>query len=352
MNIEQVLNLIKDEIEAMDPVPKEYLVSNGNNNGFEKLVPLIAENVSAKIKEHGDILEITAHLGHHFPDMDLKLNGIKFGLELKSRSNGEWTTNGNSVMESISDPDYEEIFLMFGSKVKKENRLLVRHAPYWQTTKAIKVTHSPRFVIDIRSGASSVFESKVEYDTLRELNDDGKVKFLQDYLRNNSNEAKWYTSEKEQVMPTYFNDLPEEERLKIKADLFVQFPKDLIGNSKNDYKRCAEHLINFYFVYVSNLRDIFSASGKFKYKNIEFPRVYKILQDTSQAIQDFLHEASPDYVEKIINVWIKDELIENSSGDVITDYYNALNMAAKKDMELTNKLNTLGFSNLTDFVFC
>ncbi|MFD2869146.1 hypothetical protein ACFSY7_11640 [Kurthia populi] len=351
MNIEQVLNLIKDEIEAMDPVPKEYLVSNGNNNGFEKLVPLIAENVSTKIKEHGDILEITAHLGHHFPDMDLKLNGIKFGLELKSRSNGEWTTNGNSVMESISDPDYEEIFLMFGSKVKKENRLLVRHAPYWQTTKAIKVTHSPRFVIDIRSGASSVFESKVEYDTLRELNDDGKVKFLQDYLRNNSNEAKWYTSEKEQVMPTYFNDLPEEERLKIKADLFIQFPKDLIGNSQNDYKRSAEHLINFYFVYVSNLRDIFSASGKFKYENIEFSRVYKNLQDSSQAIHDFLNEANSDYIEKITSGWIRDELIETSSGDVIADYYKALNMAAKKNAELTNKLNTLGFSNLTDFVF-
>lgn len=351
MNIENILELMKVEIEAMNPIPNEYLVSNGNNNGFEKLIPLVAENVAQKIKVEGDVLEVTAHMGHHFPDMTLKLNDIKYGLELKSRNNGEWTTNGNSVMESISEPDYEEIFLMFGSKVKKESRLLVRYAPYWETTKAIKVTHSPRFVIDIKGDASSVFESKAEYNALRDMNDDGKVRFLQDYLRNNSDGAKWYTSEVEQVMPTYFNDLPNEEKLKVKADLFIQFPKDLVGNSKNDYKRSAEHLINFYYVYASNLRDIFSASGKFKYKNIEFPRVYKILEESKRDIHNFLCESSSDYNEKIIQVWLKDDLIDKVTGNIINDYYKVLNTAARRDVKLTNNLATLGFSNLTDFVF-
>ncbi|EGV9322438.1 hypothetical protein DYP23_06215, partial [Staphylococcus pseudintermedius] len=132
MNIEKVLNMIKEQIEGMSTLIPEYLKNNRNDNGFEELFPIVANNIANKLLPN-DILEIEPRLGHHFPDVDLILNGLKYGIELKSRSNGAWSTNGNSVLESITNDDYEEIYLFFGTKIPDEQRLLVKFAPYWQT---------------------------------------------------------------------------------------------------------------------------------------------------------------------------------------------------------------------------
>jgi len=109
LNIDDVLELVKIKIEKLNPVPERYLVSRGNVNGFEELVPEIVDEIISETS--GNInLESVVHYGKYFPDMDLILNGIRYGLELKSRNNGSWDVPGNSVFERVSDQNYEEIF--------------------------------------------------------------------------------------------------------------------------------------------------------------------------------------------------------------------------------------------------
>lgn len=110
MNIYDVLELIKIKIENLNPVPTEYLISRGNANGFEDLLPMIVDEVISELKD--DIkLESVVHYGKNFPDMDLILNDVRYGVELESRNNGSWDVPGNSVFESVSEQNYTKSIL-------------------------------------------------------------------------------------------------------------------------------------------------------------------------------------------------------------------------------------------------
>lgn len=352
MEIDNVLTMIKLAIESMDSIPEKYLRSKGNDNGFEELFPTIAESVAKSISST-DSLEVIPQLNHHFPDIDLILNGTKYGIELKSRSNGTWTTNGNSVFESITNDDYEEIYLFFGSKIPKLNRLRVKFAPYWKTTKSIKVTHSPRFIIDISNTNNSVFKSKREYDQLRNSNEQKKIDFLQQYLKENSDGTKWYIASHENISPIYLGDLDQNE-IDIKlAELFLLYPYDLVGRRSNSYKRCASYLLTTHYIFSHALRDNFSASGTFEYRGEKFPRVYLRLKQLSPIILQLIDEASPDFKSLLLSTWYKDALLDHSSNNLLEDYKKVLD----KQFSRTNQINIMesfkkvGINKLSEFVF-
>ncbi|WP_054745673.1 hypothetical protein [Amylolactobacillus amylophilus] len=258
MNIFDVLNLFKSKIEDLNPINKKYLISRGNQNGFEDLVPEIAETIKTEISDT-TIFDYKVHLGHHFPDMDLIVNGDCFGLELKSRSNGSWDTNGNSVFESITDEDYQDIFLLFGSKEPGKDHLLVRFDYYWKVTSAINVTHSPRFKINMDTN-ESVFKDAQEYYQLRDKTEMEKVAFLQNYLKEHTTGTKWFVpqdSSSESIKPTSLNLLPQNIQNQVKAEVLVLFPQDLITSKKANYARAHEFIITNHFYYSSSFRDFF-----------------------------------------------------------------------------------------------
>src|SRR5699024_7304010 len=128
MNIEELLGVLKYKVEQIDPVPDEYLISKGSYNGFEKLIPKLLDEL--KLNSKFDF-NYKNHYGHHFPDLDIILNNKIYGIELKSRNNGTFETNGNSVFESISDDKYEEIYIFFGSHNKRESnpKLKIKFLP-------------------------------------------------------------------------------------------------------------------------------------------------------------------------------------------------------------------------------
>lgn len=355
MNIEDVLNLIKQEIESIDPVPKEYLKSSGSDNGFEKLVPKIAKEISKSIQSTDVLTIILPKSKHHFPDLALVLNNQKYGLELKSRKDGTWTTNGNSVFESITDSDYEEIFLMFGSKIPNQEKISVRFAPYWKVTKSITVTHSPRFTINISdkhlNSPDSVFNSKLEYDELRSLDEEGKIKFLQNYLSKSSNGLKWYVHQNELISPIFLGDLSIYERNIKLAELLILFPKDLIGKKPNNYKRAASHLMNVHFTYSSNLRDNFSASGFFIHKGESFSRIYEKYKESASTIIDLLADASDDFKDLARKIWQQDGLLNHPTNNILDDFKFVINSASQNDEKLIQSLSNIAYNDFSDFVF-
>lgn len=331
VDIIYVLELIKNKIESINPVPEEYLVSKGSYNGFENLVPVIAEQISKEID--GD-LKVVSHLGHHFPDMDLILNGVKYGIELKSRNNGSWDTNGNSVFESISEKEYEEIFLLFGTSKKGIPRIKIRYAPYWQVTSSITVTHSPRFKINMDT-ESSVFTSSDEYEKLRNFTEKEKVMFLQNYLKTNTTGVKWFVPQDDNtIKPTSLNSLDSKLKEKISAEIFILYPQDLLstitsGALRSDYSRSAEFLIMNYYYYSSSFRDFFSAGGKWEYNDVKFPQVIKRIYEHRQTIIETLENANSAFKELAYDSWNELNL---SLGKVsfIDDYKKVLDYLGKQ----------------------
>ncbi|HGH0857308.1 TPA: hypothetical protein ACJHIK_002294, partial [Staphylococcus pseudintermedius] len=352
MNIEKVLNMIKEQIEGMSTLIPEYLKNNRNDNGFEELFPIVANNIANKLLPN-DILEIEPRLGHHFPDVDLILNGLKYGIELKSRSNGAWSTNGNSVLESITNDDYEEIYLFFGTKIPDEQRLLVKFAPYWQTTKSIKVTHSPRFIIDISETQTSIFKKKEDYDRLRNLDEKGKVRFLQEYLKSNTDGTKWYITPDEPNLPLNFSELSRKKRDELRAELFLLFPSDFLGRNKGDYTRATLHLIKHHYVYSTSLRDKFSASGKFEHNGYRFPRVYSSIKEISLEIVKIINEASEDFISLLYTTWKNDGLISSESPDTLKDYRFVIDkiMSESNNLEIVENLKKAKMYPLSSYLF-
>lgn len=334
MDILSILEMIKVKIESINPVPQEYLVSKGSYNGFEKLVPEIAEQVSKEIDGN---LEVFSHLGHHFPDLDLILNGIKYGVELKSRNNGSWDTNGNSVFESITDKEYKEIFLLFGTSQKGIPQIKIRYAPYWKVTSSITVTHSPRFKINMDT-EKSVFASSDEYNRLRNYTEKEKVVFLQNYLKSNTSGVKWFVpQDDETIKPISLNSLDLKIKEKISAEIFILYPQDLLATTtsgiiRSDYSRSAEYLIVNYYYYSSSFRDFFSAGGQWQYNNVKFPQVIKRIYDNRKIILDTLENANLAFKEIAYNSWSELNLsLEKNS--FIEDYKIVLNYLGKMNFQ-------------------
>lgn len=362
MDITNVLDLIKHEIEAINPVEEKYLRSNGNDNGFERLFAQIADQVAAHIAPTDELI-VFPHWGHHFPDVDFTLNGVKYGVELKSRKDGSWKTNGNSVFESISSEEYEDILLVFASKVPNENRLLIKFAPYWQTTSAIKVTHSPRFAIDINNLEHSVFETKAQYDELRSMSNKEKVDFVQKQLRKNSAGAEWYVSSPDTITPTKFSKLPTFTQNKIQSELLILFPYDLLcGPGKTKYKRSTEYILNIHYVYNNALRDLFSSGGVYKYKEVEFPKMIETFIIFRDLIRETLDDASVDFMALTKECWKEDISSDLITDDIFTSYSNVLDSFEKKAIlsplikskgynDLSELVEMAGFKSLSDFIF-
>lgn len=94
VTIEEVLNSIKNYIES-NTWKEIYFKSKGNDNGFEKLIEFIIPDIEKQFSG----VTINLISGHHFPDVDIVINGIKFGLELKSSQRGLWAIPGNSILK-------------------------------------------------------------------------------------------------------------------------------------------------------------------------------------------------------------------------------------------------------------
>lgn len=350
MNIEQILEMMKNEIEAIEEVPTEYLVSQGNNNGFEKLVPKIVDEVIQKVSGT-DVLESKVHLGHHFPDMDIILNGVRYGLELKSRNNGSWDTNGNSVFESISDEEYKEIYVFFGTHKKPEPKIKVKYRPYWQTTSNIMVTHSPRFKISMDT-TESVFENADEYNSLRNMTEEQKVSYLQGYLRNNTKGVKWFVPQsKDSLSPILIKSLKKEERERTLAEVLILFPQDHIKNGKGQnrdkYLRSAEYLIGTYYYYATDFRDFFTSGDKYIYKDVHFPKFVTNLKEHSEEIHEILINANSAFQTLAYQSW-KEIGVRLSMTSFENDYKTILDTIGNR--YLKDELQKANVKKLSDFL--
>ena len=346
MDILDVLELIKVRIEALNPVPEKFLISRGNANGFEELVPEIVDVLSKEIEP----LEFDVHYGHHFPDMDLILHGKKYGLELKSRNNGSWDTNGNSVFESITDENYEEIYLLFGTHRKGTPRLQVKYRPYWQATAAITVTHSPRFKINMNA-TESVFESAAEYASLREMTEVEKIGFLQSYLKKNTAGAKWFVPQASgTVKPTPLNDLEPIAKAKVVCEAMIVYPQDLLRKS-GKYTRSHEYFLLTYFYYSGSIRDFFSAGGRWDKNGIKLPQVMKRMHLSRDLLIEMLETANEEFKDLAYQSWSELDL-KLPKKNFKRDYFTVIDYLGKREFhellksaDISRLSEILGFSS-------
>lgn len=288
-----------------------------DKNLSSDLTPLQVEKLAEKsIKEATKIIsffqeeDIILVSGHQFPDIKIDSS---FGVEVKTSQKG-WTSIGSSIIESTRIPGIESIYMLFGNMELNPSRFLCK--PYGDVLTDIKVTHSPRYSINMKT-EHSVFDDMGEgmtYNKFRCLPDSQKIEKAQIFSRkkfekNNSNEMPWWIKDlkdnSNQGSIKLWNSLDIKEKDLLVSQCMILFPEVLYPfpfNSK--YNRATLWLCSYHQIVSPNIRDNFSAGGMKNFEDshnglVKIPAIYGKVKDHLNILQKNLESPSKDFLIQI-----------------------------------------------------
>lgn len=287
--------LMKKSVCRMNEIAKERASLFRQSSAFE------IENISTKIIKEScldtpfnpDSVKLVS--GQKFPDI---VADNHFGVEVKTTVKDHWVSTGSSIVESTRSESIDSIYMLFG----KLGGAFVEFAcrPYQDVLYDITVTHSPRYLINMKllQGESIFDKMGVSYDTLRCSAD--SIKDVRRYYRKKAlaegrKEMPWWlTKDDDDASDNSMNlrmwkDLPLLEKRRLANQMLILFPEIL--NSEFDDAAlwlCAtKGIINTHF------RDIYTAGGKVKFINddrlkIPLPRVLSFVVNDALIIRNIL----------------------------------------------------------------
>lgn len=256
-----------------------------NKTDFEALLNLVVEQLGKEVREsskfHGpkefekrvfEVLQSCAEgqrikisptfHPHAFPD--IIANG--FGVEVKTTTRDSWLSVGNSVFEGTRDPSVSEIYVMFG---KMGGLPSVRWGRYEERITHVRISHAPRFVLEM-DRESSIFEKMgISYEEFSKLSPEEKMQHVRNYSRGRlkPGERLWWLEDdpQENLLPVeikMFMDLTKEEKRRLRAEAAILCPQICGGSrQKTKYYDVSTFLLRVHGVLAPQTRDLFSAGS-------------------------------------------------------------------------------------------
>lgn len=278
-------------------------VNTISGNEFESMVYEEAKGC-AKGTKFEDELVHTAD--REFPDI---VAADYYGIEVKATKKDDWTSIGNSVLESSRVLGVEKIYMFFG---KLGGRPDIRYRNYEECLKGISVTHYPRYQIDMNlpSGESIFDKMDVPYDEVRNM--DNPIKVIRRYYKSqmDDGDSLWWIDDDSENIPALspvirnFSSLSVAEKDKIVASIMAYFPEVFRQNATKKYERIPAFLASQYGVVCQNIRDLFSAGGQveLRYDGVKVfvPQVVSRVSGLAKEIQSFIKGKSKEELE---NLW-------------------------------------------------
>ncbi len=292
--------------EFMSLSEKEFNARSEKDHGLYKgITPFELEEVTEKLLKDispqtpfkADDIKLIS--GHSFPDI---MATDYYGVEVKSTKDGKWTSVGSSIVESTRNATVERIYMLFGNLGGDPPTFMCR--PYQDCLSNIYVTHSPRYMIDMKikeKGDKTIFEKiHIPYDKFRK--EENKIEYVRDYYIQQSrsegrHEMPWWVGKKtietdyntELPQIKIYNELNVVEKNDLKAQMTILFPQVI----KGDYADAALWLCTHRYLLCLNMRDFYSAGGQYKYLNgnllpVPYPAVLKKLMDIMPDVKNNL----------------------------------------------------------------
>ena len=314
--LERLHSVTKDiESKLQNEKVGDKTVKKMTGTDFEEVVYDSLIKVGFKEKE-------ISHSSQKFPDFVLEdpEDGDKIGVEVKKTDSAKWEVIGGSIYESLKN-DIEDTYVLMAKL--GGDRPEVRLRKYEECIDDLKVTHSPRFYLnlDLKEGEDYLIRNDAK--DLLELSGDELNRKIRKLLR--TQKSTWW-SEGETVS---FADLSQEEKGIYLNEGIALFPEVF----KGDYRKFTPWLVYSCLVWCGNVRDIFSAGGN-KYVDDMHMYVsaimYRTLQNASsikQRIIEMTEEEqmkfwgkSTDNIEERLENWLT--LVEENlkvSSDLIAN---------------------------------
>lgn len=248
--------------------------------------------------------EEISHSSQKFPDFILEdLNdGDKIGLEVKKTDSAKWEVIGGSIYESLKN-DIEDTYVIMAKLGGDKPEVRLRK--YEECIDDLKVTHSPRFYLNLDLEEGEDYLTRNDAKDLLELSGDELNRKIRKLLR--TQKSTWW-SEGETVA---FADLPQEEKGIYLNEGIALFPEVF----KGDYRKFTPWLVYSCFVWCGNVRGIFSVGGN---KYVEDMHIYvsAIMYRTLQNVENIRQRIVDMTEDEQIKFWGKstediNERIEN-----------------------------------------
>ena len=224
---------------------------------FEQRVFDVLRNIAA-----GEKIDInpTFH-PHAFPD--IRANG--YGIEVKTTAKDSWISVGNSVFEGMRDPSVKQIYVVFG---KMGGMPSVQWGRYEDRITHVRISHAPRFVLEMDRDSSLFGKMKISYDEFSKLPPDGKMKHVRDYSRGRlkDGERLWWLEDQDSpgkpLEVKLYMSLTKPEKIKLRAEGALLFPEIVSGSRvKDKYNDVAFFFLRYHNVFCPQTRDLFSAGS-------------------------------------------------------------------------------------------
>lgn len=207
-------------------------------------------------------LDLAIH-PHQFPD----IKAGPFGLEVKSSAKDSWRLVGNSMLESTRVEGIERIYVIYG---KLGGMPGVRWGRYEEKIVHVRISHAPRFEIDMGEGKSLFGVMGVTYDEFCALKPEDKMKHVRDYARKKlqTGERLWWLEDQPGEAHTLplqvrlYIDLPQDEKDRRRAEVALLCPQIVKhGRVQYKYTDAALYLLTVHGVLAHQARDLFSAGS-------------------------------------------------------------------------------------------
>ncbi len=211
--------------------------------GFEKLV-------YDALLEAGFAEDAITHSAQKFPDFVIedREGGERIGVEVKKTDASKWEVIGGSVYESLRN-DIDDTYVLMAKMGGGQPEVRLRR--YKECIADLKVTHSPRFYLNLDLPEGEDYLTQNDAKDLLELSGDELNRKIRQLLR--TQKSTWW-SEGETVA---FSDLPQSEKGSYLNEGIALFPEVFRG----DYRKFTPWLVYHCFVWCGNVRDIFSSGG-------------------------------------------------------------------------------------------
>lgn len=211
----------------------------------------------------GTVFENSIELfsGQKFPDIVAKKY---YGVEVKTTKSNHWKSTGSSIAEGTRVDGVERIFMLFG-KMFDPVEFICR--PYQDCLSEIVVTHSPRYLIDMKlEKGNTIFDKlAIPYDELRKQ--ENPIQTIKKYYRKKlkkGDDLWWIDQESTKItnmIIRVWNNLDMNERKEYLLKGFCFFP-ELVSNHPDKFNRFSIWLATGEGVICPNVRDIFTAGGQ------------------------------------------------------------------------------------------
>ena len=230
-----------------------------NSKDFEKSV---LRALRSALKGEGVRANASFH-AHAFPD--IIMNG--YGVEVKHTVKDSWLSVGNSIFEGMRDETAKQVYVVFG---KFGGWPEVRWARYEDCVTHVRISHAPRFVIEMDRVSPLFRIMDIAYDTFRVLSPKEKMHHVREYSRNRlkAGERLWWLEDQEDQSHTLpmqvrvYRTLPEAEQRRLRAEGTLLCPQVCrSAGARGKYDDVALYLLTRHGVLCSQVRDLFSAGS-------------------------------------------------------------------------------------------